>query len=101
MDIPEYSFSFRNDVSMQNADAPRMVLFDLCQRPLHSRSCPPIRISDTCLYRQSQPKSNDVTGETCTKLRIDCDQLVDLELPVPIPTFGSDAKQCNIIRHAR
>ena len=101
----EPSLEFHTDVSMQDSDAPGLMLFNLVPKPMTSLNCRQAMPSRNCTYKKFKIETIDATGKSVTNaaLKIDCDQRVALELQTPLLTFGSDPQQCNVVldeRHA-
>ena len=101
----EPSLEFHTDVSMQDSDAPALMLFNLVPKPITSLNCRQARTSRSCTYKKVKIETIDATGKSVTNaaLKIDCDQRVALEQQTPLLTFGSDPQQCNVVldeRHA-
>ena len=93
---------FRSDVSMQDVDAPELVLLYLVSKP----STVAIRLPIPAPYLEKTPyESKDAAGSQVsrTALKIKCRQDVHLGQPVLILAIGSDPSQCNLVldrRHA-
>lgn len=94
------NLDFRSDVSMQDADVPKLVLFHLVPEPLTV----PARLPIPSPFLDRIPyMSNRTAGGLgwTTALIITCDQDVTLTEPAPILRIGSDLNQCSLVLDKR
>lgn len=88
--------NFRSDVSMQDADVPRLVLFYLVPEPLTVPARPPIL---SPLLEQIPYRGNCTVGSQFlrTALKIEIDQHASLDQPVLLLKIGSDPNRCSLV----
>lgn len=96
------NLDFRSDVSMQDADVPKLVLFYLVPKALTVAARPPVPAP---FLEQFSYKSKRTIGSQSllTSLTITCDQDAPLDQPADVLSIGSDPHQCGLIldrRHA-
>ena len=99
------SLDFRSDVSMQDVDAPGLVLFLLVLKA-PKPSTVAVHLPIPAPFLEQTPYASDhIAGRQDSRiaLKIRCRQDVPLDRPVPILSIGSDPNRCGLVldrRHA-
>ena len=88
------NLEFRSDVSMQDANAPDFVLFNLVPEPLTIPASLPIPTADLV---KNIVKGTRAAGSPSLALRVTCRQDVPIERPQILLIFGSNPKKCSLI----